>query len=38
LAIETLSVTQIAKTQYDALYAALKTAERQLRSLRTEQG
>lgn len=37
LAIETLSVTQIAKTQYDALYAALKTAERQLRSLHTEQ-
>jgi glycosyltransferase involved in cell wall biosynthesis/ribosome-associated translation inhibitor RaiA len=37
LATETLTVTHVAKTQYDAVYAALKTAERKLRSLHVEQ-
>ena len=35
LAAQTLSVTQAAKTPYDAVYAALKAAERQLRAVRS---
>lgn len=35
LAAQTLSVTQVAKTPYDAVYAALKAAERQLRAVRS---
>jgi len=35
LVAETLSVTQVAKTPYDAVYAALKVTERKLRDLRT---
>jgi glycosyltransferase involved in cell wall biosynthesis/ribosome-associated translation inhibitor RaiA len=34
LAAETLSVTQVAKTPYDAVYTALKATERKLRALR----
>jgi ribosome-associated translation inhibitor RaiA len=34
-AAETLSVTQVAKTLYDAIYAALKAVECKLRDLRT---
>lgn len=34
LAAETLSVTQVAKTPYDALFAALRATERQLRNVR----
>ena len=34
LAAQTLSVTQVAKTPYDAVNAALKTVERQLRAVR----
>jgi ribosome-associated translation inhibitor RaiA len=35
LAAETLFVTQVAKTPYDAVCAALKAAERELRNMRT---
>jgi glycosyltransferase involved in cell wall biosynthesis/ribosome-associated translation inhibitor RaiA len=35
LAAQTLSVTQVAKTPYDAVYAALKVTERQLRAVRS---
>jgi ribosome-associated translation inhibitor RaiA len=35
LAAVTLAVTQVAKTPYNAVYAALKATERQLRQFRT---
>jgi ribosomal subunit interface protein len=35
LAAQTLSVTQVAKTPYDAVHAALKAIERQLRAVRS---
>jgi glycosyltransferase involved in cell wall biosynthesis/ribosome-associated translation inhibitor RaiA len=37
LAAQTLSVTQVAKTPYDAVYAALKATERQLRAVRSRE-